>query len=151
MTVMKLILTQDVPHLGAPGDLVEVKAGYGRNYLVPQGMAITATRGAEKQVANIRRARAARTVRDTAHANEIKQALESLTVSLPARAGEGGKLFGSVTSADVAAAIVKAGGPKIDKRSIVVVHAIKSVGAHTVKVKVHGDVEVTLSVQVVAA
>jgi large subunit ribosomal protein L9 len=150
MTAMKLILTQDVAHLGASGELVEVKAGYGRNFLVPQGMAIAATRGAEKQVANIRRARAARTVRDTAHANEIKTALEALAVSLPARAGEAGKLFGSVTAADVVAAIAKAGGPKLDKRSVVIPHAIKSLGSHTVKVKVHGEVEVTLPVQVVA-
>jgi large subunit ribosomal protein L9 len=151
MSTMKLILTQDVPHLGAPGDLVEVKPGYGRNFLVPQGMAIAATRGAEKQVATIRRAREARTVRDLAHANEIKQALQSLAVTLPARAGEGGKLFGSVTSADVAAAIAKAGGPKLDKRAVVIAHPIKSVGAHTVKVKVHGEVEVNLSVEVVSA
>jgi large subunit ribosomal protein L9 len=96
--MMKLILTADVPHLGAPGDLVEVKPGYGRNYLVPQGLAIAATRGAEKQVANIRRAREARTVRDLAHANEIKQTLQGLTVSLTAHAGDAGKLFGSVTA-----------------------------------------------------
>jgi large subunit ribosomal protein L9 len=147
---MKLILTQDVAHLGAPGDLVEVKPGYGRNYLVPQGLAIAATRGAEKQVANIRRAREARTVRDLAHANEIKQALEGLSVTLPARAGEGGKLFGSVTSADVATAVAKAGGPKLDKRAVVIANPIKSVGSHTVKVKVHGDVEVNLPISVVA-
>jgi len=151
MSSMKLILTQDVAHLGAPGDLVEVKAGYGRNFLVPQGMAIVATRGAEKQVATIRRAREARTVRDLSHANEIKQALEGLTVTLPARAGDGGKLFGSVTSADIATAVAKAGGPKLDKRSVVIGQAIKSVGSHTVKVKVHGDVEATVGVQVVAA
>jgi len=147
---MKLILTQDVPHLGAPGDLVEVKDGYGRNYLVPQGLAIAATRGAEKQVANIRRAREARTVRDLTHANEIKQALAALTVTLTAHAGDGGKLFGSVTSADVATAITKAGGPKLDKRAIVIAAPIKSVGAHTVKVKVHGEVEVNVPVTVVA-
>ena len=150
MTAMKLILTQDVPHLGAPGDLVEVKAGYGRNYLVPQGLAIAATRGAEKQVANIRRARAARTVRDQAHANEIKQALESLSVTLTAHAGDAGKLFGSITSADIATAIAKAGGPKLEKRSVVIAHPIKTVGSHTVTVKVHGDVEVKLPVSVVA-
>jgi large subunit ribosomal protein L9 len=147
---MKLILTADVPNLGAPGDTVEVKDGYGRNFLVPQGMAIAATRGAEKQVANIRRAREARTVRDIGHANEIKQALQALTVSLPARAGEAGKLFGSVTTADIVAAISKAGGPKLDKRSVVIKHPIKSLGNHAVEVKVHGDVEVSLSVAVVA-
>jgi large subunit ribosomal protein L9 len=147
---MKLILTADVANLGAPGDLVEVKDGYGRNYLVPQGLAIAATRGAEKQVANIRRAREARTVRDLAHANEIKQALTALTVSLPAHAGDNGKLFGSVTTADIAAAITKAGGPKLDKRSIVIKSPIKSTGNHTVQVKIHGDVDANLSVAVVA-
>ncbi|MCU1599504.1 MAG: rplI [Frankiales bacterium] len=148
---MKLILTADVPNLGAPGDLVEVKDGSGRNFLVPQGLAIAATRGAEKQVATIRRAREARTVRDQQHANEIKQTLQGLSVELPARAGEGGKLFGSVTSADVAAAIAKAGGPKLDKRSIVIKNAIKSTGNHTVQVKIHGDVDANLSVAVVSA
>jgi large subunit ribosomal protein L9 len=147
---MKLILTADVANLGAPGDLVEVKDGYGRNFLVPQGLAIAATRGAEKQVANIRRARQARTVRDQAHANEIKQALTALTVSLPAHAGDNGKLFGSVTTADIAAAISKAGGPKLDKRSIVIKTPIKSTGNHTVQVKIHGDVDASLSVAVVA-
>jgi large subunit ribosomal protein L9 len=148
---MKLILTADVPNLGAPGDSVEVKDGYGRNFLVPQGLAVAATRGAERQVANIRRARDARTVRDNAHANEIKQVLQGLTVSLPAKAGDNGKLFGSVTNADVVAAIAKAGGPKLDKRSVVIKHAIKNVGSHAVQVKIHADVEVNLSVAVVAA
>jgi len=147
---MKLILTQEVPNLGAPGDSVEVKDGYGRNYLVPQGMAMPATRGAEKQVANIRRARLARTVRDVSHANEIKQALQGLSLSLPAHAGDNGKLFGSVTTADIVAAISKAGGPKLDKRSVVIKHAIKNLGSHAVTVKVHGDVECNLSVTVVA-
>ncbi|MCW2545018.1 MAG: ribosomal protein [Frankiales bacterium] len=148
---MKLILTADVPNLGAPGDSVEVKDGYGRNFLVPQGLAVAATRGAERQVANIRRARDARTVRDLGHANEIKQVLQGLAVSLPAKAGDNGKLFGSVTNADVVAAIAKAGGPKLDKRSVVIKHAIKNVGSHAVQVKIHADVEVNLSVGVVAA
>ena len=93
---MKLILTQDVAGLGAPGDVVEVKDGYGRNYLLPRGFAISWTRGGEKQVTQIKRARKVREVRDLSHANEIKQALESLTITLPARAGEAGRLFGSV-------------------------------------------------------
>ena len=147
---MKLILTSDVPNLGAPGDSVEVKDGYGRNYLVPQGLAVLSTRGAEKQVATIRRARQVREVRDLGHANEIKQSLQSLIVSLPARAGDAGKLFGSVTTADIVAAISKAGGPKLDKRSVVIKHAIKTLGSHAVQVKVHADVEVTLAVQVEA-
>ncbi len=147
---MKLILTADVPNLGAPGDSVEVKDGYGRNYLVRQGLAIAATRGAEKQVASIRRAREARTVRDLTHANEIKQALQGLTVTLTAHAGDAGKLFGSVTATDVAAAITKAGGPKLDKRSIVIPVAIKAVGNHAVQIKIHGDVDAKISVAVVA-
>ena len=147
---MKLILTADVPNLGAPGDSVEVKDGYGRNYLVRQGLAIAATRGAEKQVASIRRARDARTVRDLSHANEIKQTLQGLSVTLTAHAGEAGKLFGSVTATDVAAAISKAGGPKLDKRSIVIPAAIKNVGNHAVKIKIHGEVDAKISVAVVA-
>ena len=148
---MKLILTADVAYLGAPGDSVEVADGYGRNYLVPQGLAVLATRGAQKQVATIRRARQVREVRDLGHANEIKQSLQSLTVSMPARAGDGGKLFGSITSADVVAAIAKAGGPKLDKRSVTIKHTIKSIGTHAVAVKVHAEVEVPLTVEVVPA
>ena len=147
---MKLILTSDVANLGGPGDSVEVKDGYGRNFLVPQGLAVLSTRGAEKQVATIRRARQVREVRDLGHANEIKQSLQALSVSLPARAGDAGKLFGSVTTADIVAAISKAGGPKLDKRSVVIKHAIKTLGSHAVQVKVHSDVEVNLTVQVVA-
>ncbi len=148
---MKLILISDVPNLGAPGDTVVVADGYGRNFLVPQGMAILATRSAEKQVATIRRAREVRQVRDLGHANEIQQSLQNLTVTLPARAGEGGKLFGSITSADVVAAVSKAGGPKLDKRSVTMKTAIKSVGAHSVQIKVHSDVEVNLALQVVSS
>jgi len=148
---MKLILISDVPNLGAPGDTVVVADGYGRNYLVPQGRAILATRGAEKQVATIRRAREVRQVRDLGHANEIKQSLQNLTVTLPARAGDGGKLFGSITSADVVAAVSKAGGPKLDKRSVTMKSAIKSVGAHSVQIKVHSDIEVNLALQVVSS
>lgn len=148
---MKLILISDVPNLGAPGDTVVVADGYGRNFLIPQGMAILATRGAEKQVATIRRAREVRQVRDLGHANEIQQSLQNLTVTLPARAGEGGKLFGSITSADVVAAVSKAGGPKLDKRSVTMKTAIKSVGAHSVQIKVHSGVEVNLALQVVSS
>jgi len=150
-TAMKLILTQDVSGLGAPGDVVEVAAGYGRNYLVPQGMAILATRGAEKQIATIRRARDVREVRDLGHAQEIKGQLSGLTVRLPARSGQGGRLFGSVTSADVVDAVSAAGGPKLDRRLITMKSPIKALGAHTVHVKVHPEVEATISLEVIAA
>ncbi len=149
--LMKLILTQDVTGLGAPGDVVEVAPGYGRNYLVPQGLAISATRGAEKQIATIRRAREVREVRDLGHAKEIQGQLAGLSVRLPARSGDGGRLFGSVTSADVVAAVQKAGGPKLDRRLITLTSPIKSLGSHTVTVKVHPEVEATVTLQVVAA
>ena len=96
---MKLILTQEVGNLGGPGDLVEVKDGYGRNYLVPRGLAIVATRGAEKQVSQIRRAREVRDIRDLGQAREVAASLAALPVRLSVRAGNGGRLFGSVTSA----------------------------------------------------
>ena len=147
---MKLILTTDVPGLGAPGDVVEVRDGYGRNFLLPQGKAIAATKGAEKQVATIKRAQLAREIRGTEHANEVKQALEKLAVTIKARTtADGGKLFGSITAIDVAAAIKAAGGPVLDRRTIETGGHIKTVGSHPVSVKLHPGVTAQLSVQVV--
>src|SRR4051795_5669800 len=102
MSTMKLILTQEVTGLGSSGDTVEVKGGYGRNYLLPRGLAIRATRGAEKQVESLRRARAARDVRSLDEAQTLAGRLGGLTVRVPARAGQGGRLFGRVTTSDVA-------------------------------------------------
>jgi len=148
---MKLILTTDVPGLGAPGDVVEVRDGYGRNFLLPQGKAISSTKGAEKQVATIKRAQLAREIRGTEHANEVKQALEKLTVTITARTtGDGTKLFGSITAIDVATAIKSAGGPVVDRRTIDTGGHIKSVGAHPVSVELHPGVTATLDVRVVA-
>ena len=149
--MMKLILNQDVPGLGAPGDVVEVKDGYGRNFLVPRGYAQRWTRGADKQIATIRRAREVREVRDLGHANEIKAQLAGLTVRLPARSGDGGRLFGSVTTADVVAAVSAAGGPQLDRRLLQITTPIKSLGQHSVQVKVHPEVDASLTVDVVAA
>ena len=148
---MKLILTQDVAGLGAPGDVVEVKDGYGRNYLLPRGFAINWTRGGEKQVTQIKRARKVREVRDLSHANEIKAELEAKTITLPARAGEAGRLFGSITSADVADAVKAAGGPVLDKRKVILASPIKTVGKHSAKVEVHPDVVAIVSLVVVAS
>ncbi len=150
---MKLILTADVEHLGSPGDTIEVKDGYGRNYLLPRGLAITASRGAERQAEEIRRAREVKTVRDLDHANELKTAIEGLgAVALPVRASsDGGKLFGSVTPADVVAAIKKAGGPNLDKRTVQLPKAhIKSVGSHPITVRLHPDVDAVVALNVVA-
>ncbi len=150
---MKLILTTDVPGLGAPGDIIEVRDGYGRNFLLPQNKAIVATKGAEKQVATIKRAQIAREIRGTEHANEVKQALERLSgkLTIVARTtGDGSKLFGSITSVDVAAAIRSAGGPTVDKRSIETGGHIKTVGSHPVSVKLHPGVTASLDLVVTA-
>src|SRR5829696_3043300 len=136
---MKLILTQEVSGLGGPGDIVEVKDGYGRNYLIPRGYGIRWTKGGEKQVASIKRAREVREVRDLGHATEIKNQLESLSVRLPTRAGESGRLFGSVTVSDIVAAVKAAGGPDIDKRRIELGSPIKTIGSHRVSVRLHPE------------
>ena len=146
---MKIILTQEVSGLGAPGDIVEVKNGYGRNYLLPQGFAIVWTKGAEKQVTVIKRARSAREIRDLGHANEVKGQIEGLKVNLSARAGGGGRLFGSVTPGDVVDAVKAAGGPALDRRRLELPGAIKSVGTHQVRIKLHPEVTARFDLNVV--
>ncbi|MEV0728594.1 50S ribosomal protein L9 [Polymorphospora sp. NPDC050346] len=148
---MKIILTQEVSGLGTPGDIVEVKGGYGRNYLLPQGFAIPWSKGAEKQVTVIQRARSAREIRDLGHANEVKGQLEGLKVSLTARAGDGGRLFGSVTAAEIVNAVKAAGGPTLDRRRLELPGSIKSVGAYPVGVKLHPEVTAKFSLNVVRA
>jgi large subunit ribosomal protein L9 len=147
---MKLILTHEVDGLGAPGDVVQVKDGYGRNYLLPRGLALGWTKGAEKQIETIRKARKAREVRDLGHAKEIKTELEKLSVKLIGRAGESGRLFGAVTVADIATAVTKSGGPSIDKRSITIGSPIKTVGAHKVSIRLHAEVSATIGLTIVA-
>jgi large subunit ribosomal protein L9 len=150
---MKLILTAEVEHLGISGDIVEVKDGYGRNYLLPRGLAIVASRGAERQAEEIRRAREIKSVKSLEHANELKTAIEGLgTVQLPVKAAaDTGKLFGSVTTSDVVAAIKKAGGPNLEKRTVQLPKAhIKTVGTHPITLRLHPDVNATVSLDVVA-
>ena len=147
---MKLILTAPVEKLGLAGDVVEVKDGYGRNYLVPRGLAIAWTRGGEKQIAGIKRARDAREIRGVDHAQQVRAELEGLTIELGVRAGDSGRLFGAVTPADVASAIKKAGGPAVDKRSVEIAKPIKTVGTHTVGVKLHDAVTAHIQLAVVA-
>jgi large subunit ribosomal protein L9 len=148
---MKIILTSEVSGLGAPGDIVEVRDGYGRNYLLPQGFAIPWTKGGEKQVSSIKRARSAREIRDLGHANEVKAQLEELKVSLSARAGTGGRLFGSVTPTEVQQAVKAAGGPDLDKRRIELPGHIKSTGQYQVQVRLHTDVTAKFALSVIAA
>ena len=147
---MKLILTREVTGLGSAGDIVEVADGYGRNYLVPRGEAINWTKGAEKQIAQIRRARGAREIRDLGHAREIKTELEKLSVSIDARAGKDGRLFGSITAGDVATAVKDAGGPVLDRKRIHIDGHIKTAGTHTVTVDLHPDVVASVPVLVQA-
>ncbi|GAA4521600.1 MULTISPECIES: 50S ribosomal protein L9 [Nonomuraea] len=147
---MKLILTHEVSGLGTPGDIVEVKDGYGRNYLIPRGYAMRWTRGAERQIESIRKARDAREIRDLGTAKEVAGQLGALRVRLATRAGESGRLFGSVTTGDIADAVKAAGGPILDRRRIEIVNPIKSTGAHKVTVKLHPEVSASVDVEVVA-
>jgi large subunit ribosomal protein L9 len=147
---MKLILTQEVTGLGTPGDVVEVKDGYGRNYLVPRGYAVAWTKGGEKQVAAIRGARATREIKSLEEAQQVRATLERTTVTLPAKAGANGRLFGAVTTADVADAVAKVGGPKVDRRKVELPQPIKSLGEYSVLVRLHPEVQAKVAVTVVA-
>jgi large subunit ribosomal protein L9 len=150
---MKLILTADVANLGGPGDNVEVKDGYGRNFLLPRGLAIVATRGAMKQIATIRRTQEGKRIRDLDHAKEIAGELQAVgTVRVTAKsAGQGGKLFGSVTPADIVGAVRSSGGPNLDKRLVDIRGHIKTTGSHEVTVRLHPDVAVELPLDVQGA
>ena len=148
---MKLILTQEVTGLGSPGDVVEVKAGYGRNYLVPRSLAMPWTRGSEQQIDTIKRARAAREIRSLDDAREAARSLSGLRVRLQTRAGQGGRLFGSVSTSDIAAAVKRAGGPELDRRKIEVTNPIKTIGSHQVAVRLHPEVSATLDIEVAAS
>ena len=148
---MKLILTAAVDNLGLAGDVVEVKDGYGRNFLVPRGFAIRWTRGGEKQIDGIKRSRDAREIRGLEHANEVRQQIEGLDLTVAERAGENGTLFGAVTASEVAALIKKAGGPSVDRRSVRIDKPIKTVGSHTVGVQLHDAVTAHVKLTVNAA
>ncbi len=147
---MKVILTQVVNGLGNPGDVVTVKDGYGRNYLLPRGIAVAWTQGGEKQSTQIKRAQKAREIRDVEHAKEVKAQLENLSVVLNVRAGEQGRLFGSVTAADIVLAVKQAGGPSLDKRAVSTQTHIKNVGKFKVVVRLHPAVEAGFTIEIVA-
>jgi large subunit ribosomal protein L9 len=146
----KIILTHEVSGLGEPGDVVEVKDGYARNFLVPRKLAMPWTKGAEKDVTAIRKARKAREIATLDDAKVAKEALEAKAVVVSARAGASGRLFGAVTSTEIAEALVAAGITAVDKRKIEVAQAIKATGDHKVRVRLHPEVSATLTVKVVA-
>ena len=147
---MKLILTHEVSNLGQPGDIVEVKNGYGRNYLLPRNFAIRWSKGAASQVESIKAARDARAVHDLEAATSIKGNLEANPVNVSAQAGEGGRLFGAITVSDIADAFAGVGA-QVDKRRIEVGNPIKSLGAYTVSVRIHPEVVATVKLNVVAS
>ena len=148
---MKLILTREVTKLGSAGDVVTVKDGYARNFLLPRGVAIAWSLGGEKQIEGIRRARAAREVRDIDHAKEIKASLEKASIVITVKVGANGRLFGSVTDKDIAAAIKAAAGTDIDRHSIKTAGHVKKIGNHAVKVSLAHGVIANVTVSVVPA
>jgi len=145
---MKVLLTQEVRSLGSPGDVVDVADGYARNFLIPRGLAQRATKGALKQVDTIRRTREVKEVRDREKAEELAASLGKLQIRVKAKSGDGGRLFGQVTTGAVAEAITKAGGPKIDKRRLQMDGPIKSIGVHKASLRLHPDVEAELNIEV---
>ena len=147
----KLILTHEVTGLGAPGDVIDVKNGFARNYLIPQGFAVAWTRGGEKQVESIKAARVAREHATIEEAQDLRLRLQAATVRLTVKAGAGGRLFGSVKTSDVANAVATAGVGTVDKRKIEITNPIKVVGTHEATVRLRDDLVATITLQVVAA
>jgi large subunit ribosomal protein L9 len=148
---VKIILNQEVRGLGAPGDIVEVADGYGRNYLLPRNLARLATPGAVRQAEGIRARRIEREIADLEQARTVAAHLESLRVVIPAKAGKEGRLFGSITTPQIVDAVAKTGGTQIDRRRIHLDTAIKNTGPHQITVRLHPEVEANLTVEVVPA
>lgn len=146
---MKLILTREVAGLGHPGDVVTVKDGYARNFLLPKGSAIAWSKGGETQIEGIRRARQNREIRDKDHANEIKTTLEAANLVVKAKVGSTGRLFGSVTEKDIALVIKSATGLDIDRHKIKLVKHVKNLGKHSAKVSLMTGVAANITVNVV--
>lgn len=147
----KIILTNEVDGLGGAGDVVEVKDGYARNYLIPQGYAVAWSRGGEKQVAQIRAAREARVIHALEDAVALKEAIEAAKVKVPVKAGAAGRLFGSVKTDHIADAVAQAGIGQIDKRKVSLPKSVKSTGEYEATVRLHDDVVAKITFQVIAA
>jgi large subunit ribosomal protein L9 len=146
---MRIVLREDVDNLGKKGDLVDVRDGYARNYLVPRGLAITANRGVVQQAEAMRRNREARDRREREAAQALAASLEGRALTITARAGEGGKLFGSVGAVDVADAIAAQLGTTVDRRDVQLGEPWKELGTYEVTVKLHTDVQPTITVNIV--
>lgn len=148
---MRIVLRADVESLGKKGDLLEVSDGYARNYLVPRGLAMRATKGTVKQAESMRRSREARDEREREAAQALADQLTGRALQVGAKAGEGGRLFGSVTSADIADAVRAQLGVELDRRRLELPEPLKALGPAEVPLRLHPDVEVTLQVEVVPA
>ncbi|MEY2405063.1 MAG: large subunit ribosomal protein [Acidimicrobiaceae bacterium] len=148
---MKVILRADVDDVGKKGDIVDVADGFARNYLVPKGYALKATNGNIEQAASMRRARDLRDAKDRGAAEEVAQKLVPKVITVKAKAGAEGRLFGSVTSADVASAVQEQTGIELDRRKLHLDEPIKSLGTHQVATRLHSDVEFAITVEVVSA
>jgi large subunit ribosomal protein L9 len=148
---MKVILRADVTDVGKRGDIVDVADGFARNFLVPKGLAMKASPGAEAQAAAMRRARDVRDANDRSAAEEIASALVPKVFTITAKAGAEGKLFGSVTASDIADAVAAQANIELDRRRIALGEPIKSLGTHTVPAKLHADVEFPITIEVVAS
>ncbi|GAA1175928.1 MULTISPECIES: 50S ribosomal protein L9 [Nesterenkonia] len=146
----KLILTQEVSGLGAAGDIVDVKDGYARNYLLPRGYALAWTKGGEKDVERIRAARKSREIATVEEAQAVAEKLQSQPVKVSVKTGESGRLFGTVGAAQIAEAVEAAGLGSIDKRTVEIPERIKAVGSYAATVKLHSDVTASIDLQVVA-
>ncbi|WP_084106244.1 50S ribosomal protein L9 [Demequina sp. NBRC 110056] len=145
----KLILTHEVSGLGVAGDVVDVKDGYARNYLVPRKLATPWSAGAEKQIEAMRKSRREKEIASVEEAQAARDSLQANPVKVSAKAGDSGRLFGAITPADIAEAI--GDRAKVDKRRIHIAQPIKALGSYDVKVSLHDDVTATVAVQVVAA
>jgi large subunit ribosomal protein L9 len=145
---VKIVLRADVETLGNKGDLVDVAPGYARNYLVPKGLAIAATEGVIRQAESMRRSRQVRDVREREGAEATARQLSAKRIEIKARAGEGGRLFGSVTSTDVAEAVEAQTGIHLDRRKLHV-EPIRTLGTHEIPVRLHSEVEIPLTIEVV--
>ncbi len=148
---MRIVLHESINGLGNRGDIVEVSDGYARNFLIPKGQAQQASAGIEAQAATMKKSWQARNAKEREAAEEIAKVLVAKTVEIPARAGSEGKLFGSVTSGDVAEAIQSQAGVELDRRMIELDEPIRSTGMHAVTVKPHNEVQFPVSISVVEA
>ena len=147
--MIEVILREDIKTLGRAGEMVRVKPGYARNYLLPQGLAYEATEGNKKRIAAETRVRTARNQAERAEAERFAATLSGVSLTLAGKAGEEGKLFGSITSQDIAEALARQ-GYTVDRRKIELEHPIKTTGAHSVAVRLHPEVNAELRVSVVA-